>query len=146
MAIKYPKIGVNVVLFRDDEILLGRRRRCGKHGMWCPPGGHLHWNEGIVACARRETKEETGITIKNIRIGPYTNDCNLPDGRHYISLFVIADYKSGRLKNGEPSDILEWQWFDCKQLPKPLFYNIRNLLRGFNLAQLRSYVAQVAGS
>jgi 8-oxo-dGTP diphosphatase len=136
---RYPKIGVNVVLFRDDLVLLGRRKRCGPEGMWCPPGGHLGWQESVFACAEREVYEETGLTIKRLRLGPFTNDIGTRDGRHFLSLFVIADYASGMVRNGEPQDIKEWEWFHQNALPTPLFYNINNLLSLIPITQLKSW-------
>jgi 8-oxo-dGTP diphosphatase len=134
-----PKIGVNVVLFNGDLVLLGRRKRCGKEGMWCPPGGHLQWQESIMSCARREVYEETGVRITDLRVGPYTNDRKTADGRHFLSLFVIANYSSGKVRNGEPQDIKEWRWFDCHALPRPLFYNISNLLKIASIDDLKVY-------
>jgi 8-oxo-dGTP diphosphatase len=136
---RFPRIGVNVLVFKGNLILLGRRRRSGPVGMWCPPGGHLEWQESILACAEREVLEETGVHVKDLRVGPYTNDINTSDGRHFLSLFLIAEYESGDVSNGEPQDIKEWRWFDCKSLPTPLFYNIRNLLRVTGIEELRHF-------
>lgn len=136
---KFPKIGVNVLLFKDNLILLGLRKRSGKVGKWCPPGGHLHWQESIIDCAKREVLEETGLQMKKIRVGPYTNDRLTKDGKHYISLFIIAEFKSGKLINGEPYDIKEWKWFKIDELPSELFSNIDNLFKAYTLTELRRY-------
>lgn len=36
--------------------------------VWMAPGGHIEFNEGIFACAKREIMEETGLSIKNLKI------------------------------------------------------------------------------
>ena len=36
--------------------------------IWMAAGGHREFNEGLFECARREVLEETGLTIKNIRV------------------------------------------------------------------------------
>ncbi len=36
------------------------------------------------------------------RLGPYTNDVFQKEKKHYITLFVVADYDSGVLELKEP--------------------------------------------
>lgn len=105
--------------------------------MWSPPGGHLLKHESIIDCARREVVEETGLKVARLRIGPFVNECNSVDGTHYLNVFVIAEYASGALRNGEPEDVSEWRWFDPAHLPRPLFFNLRALLGKFDLPDLR---------
>src|SRR3989338_357214 len=93
-----PKVGIGVIIVKENKILLGKRKNVHGAGTWCPPGGHLEFNEEIKDCARRETLEETGIKIKNIRQGPFTNDPMPKEGRHYITLFMLADYDSREVK------------------------------------------------
>ncbi|MGH9553918.1 MAG: nucleotide triphosphate diphosphatase NUDT15 [Terriglobales bacterium] len=135
----YPKIGVNVLVFRGWNLLLGRRRTSDDRRMWCPPGGHLEWGESVFACAHREVLEETAVRISNLIRGPYTNDRSCPDNMHYVSLFVLADHESGSAENREPDVFDSWQWFDVECLPSPLFYNIANLIRLKSLRSLRNW-------
>jgi 8-oxo-dGTP diphosphatase len=57
-------------------------------GTWQLPGGHLEFGEDVVACAERETKEETGIDVIGTSIVAVTNDVFEKEGKHYITLFV----------------------------------------------------------
>jgi len=82
-----------------------------------------------ISCARRELFEETGIKIKNIRFGPYTNDIFKKEKKHYITLFVVADYDSGVLELKEPEKCEKWDWFEWIKLPEPSFLPIKNLLK-----------------
>ena len=77
----------------------------------------------------REVMEEVGIKIKNIRLGPYTNDIFSKDNKHYITLFVMSDYDSGDVRNMEPEKLEEWRWVDWDDLPKPLFVPIQNFIQ-----------------
>lgn len=128
---KYPRVGVGVIVIKDKKILLGKRK--GSHGQhtWNFPGGHLDFNESLEACAKREVWEEAGIKINNLRLGPYTNDIFKKEGKHYITLFIIAEYKSGRVKIKEPEKCEAWGWFAWDNLPKPLFLPIKNLLKQY---------------
>lgn len=124
-----PKIGVGVIVIKDDKVLLGKRKNAHGEGTWCFPGGHLEFNEKIEDCAARETKEETGIEIKNIRMASFTNDIFEKEQKHYVTLFVIAELSSGTPKIMEPEKCESWQWFNWDDMPRPLFVPIQNLLK-----------------
>jgi 8-oxo-dGTP diphosphatase len=122
-----PYIGVAAIVIKDGKVLLGKRKNSHGEGTWQFPGGHLEFNESIENCARREVFEETGIKIKNIRLGPYTNDIFDKEQKHYITLFAISDYDSGVLELREPEKCERWAWFEWSKLPAPSFLPIINL-------------------
>jgi 8-oxo-dGTP diphosphatase len=129
-----PKVGVAIIVVKDSRILLGKRLNSHGSGTWQFPGGHLEFGESIEDCAKRELFEETGLTIRNIRFGPYTNDIFKTEQKHYITLFVIADYDSGILTVKEPNKCEKWEWFNWSRLPEPKFLPIQNLMKqNFNL-------------
>jgi 8-oxo-dGTP diphosphatase len=130
---KRPHVGVGVIVIKDNKILLGKRIGAHSVGTWNFPGGKLDYGEEIFDCAQREVLEEAGIKIKNLRVGPYTNDYFKSENLHYVTLFIIADYASGKVRIMEPNKCAEWRWFDWNNLPKPLFLPIENLIKqGFN--------------
>ena len=130
-----PQVGVAAIVMKDGKVLLGKRRSGHGRGGWQFPGGHLEFGEAIEECARREVLEETGITIKNVRPGPFTNDIFAQEQKHYVTLFVLAEYDAGTLAVREPDKCDEWGWFEWPDLPQPLFLPIRNLLKqGFALS------------
>jgi len=107
---------------------MGRRINAHGDGTWNFPGGHLEFGESLEECAVREVEEETGIKISNIKKGPYTNDLFLDVNRHYITIYMIADWLSSEPKILEPNKCEEWSWFEWDSLPEPLFLPIENLL------------------
>jgi len=128
-----PKVGVGVILRREGKVLLGYRRLSHGDGTWSFPGGHLEGMETVSTCARREVLEETGLSIDDLRPGPFTNDRFLVDGLHYVTLFLVADAPSGVAERKEPDKCEEWRWFPWGALPRPLFLPVENLLKtGFN--------------
>jgi len=128
-----PEIGVGVCLIKDGKVLLGKRTNAHGDGSWSFPGGHLEMYETWENCAEREVLEETDLKIKNTRFAGVTNDIFPEEEKHYITLFIIADYDSGQLKTMEPEKCSEWNWFSWGKLPQPLFLPIRNLIKqGFN--------------
>jgi 8-oxo-dGTP diphosphatase len=111
-------------------VLLGLRRSDSHgDGTWQFPGGHLEPFEEIEACAARELEEETGLRVDTMRLrrGPYTNDRFTDEGRHYVTLFVVADESEGEPEVREPEKCAEWRWCDWDALPAPLFLPIVNL-------------------
>ncbi len=124
-----PRIGVGVIIVRDGEVLLGLRRGAHGAGCWQFPGGHLRAGEGIEQCAVREAWEETGLKLRNLRLGPYTNDIFAAEGRHYVTLFVLAGCEEGAPEVKEPEKCEQWRWCRWGAMPTPLFLPIRNLLR-----------------
>lgn len=84
--------------------------------------------EDVEACAKRETLEETGAFISIVSHGPFTNDIFHEERRHYVTLFVVADYVSGDIEAREPRKCEHWEWFEWTDLSQPLFLPIQNLL------------------
>jgi 8-oxo-dGTP diphosphatase len=124
-----PKIGIGVIILKDNKVLMLKRKNAHGAGSWSFPGGHLEFNEGIVECARREVMEETGITIKNLRYGPFTNDIFESEGKHYVTLYLIAEHDSGEARIMEPHKSDGLGWFEWGSLPDPLFIPVQNLLK-----------------
>ena len=130
-----PRVGVGVIVIKDNKVLLGKRRNSHGDGAWGFPGGHLEFNESWEECSTRETFEETGIAIKNIRFGTATNDIFQAEGKHYITIFMLSDFDSGNVEIKEPEKCERWEWFEWDDLPQPLFVPIQNLLKAkFNPA------------
>ncbi len=128
------RIGVGVIVKKGNFVLLGKRKNSHEAGTWAFPGGHLEFGEKAEDCAVREVAEEAGIIIKNLKKEAFTEDISGEEGRHYITLFVSADYESGEPKVLEVNKCEGWEWFEWDSLPKPLFTQVSNLIRqGFTL-------------
>ena len=130
---KIPKIGVGVIIRKDNKILLGKRKNAHGTGTWCPPGGHLEFMETIDECARRETDEESGLVITNIQKPVFTEDFFEEEDKHYITMLVTTDWESGEPELKEPHKYEEWKWFAWDELPSPLFLPMQNHIdQGYN--------------
>jgi 8-oxo-dGTP diphosphatase len=135
--VTHPRVGVGVIIVKDNKVLMGERKNSHGNGSWAFPGGHLEFGESWEECARREVKEETGLNIANIRFGSVTNDLFVKENKHYITIFMIADYIEGEPQVLEPHKCSGWQWFEWNEMPKPLFLTIENLvIQGFNLSRI----------
>lgn len=123
------RVGVAVILEQAGQWLLGKRKNAHGSDTWAFPGGHLEWQETPEACAIREVEEEVGVRISNPSRLSFTNDIFSNDNKHYITLFMKATEFEGDIRVMEPDKCEQWQWFDPKQLPSPLFLPIENLLK-----------------
>lgn len=124
-----PKVGIGVIVMKDGRFLMGWRKASHGSGTWCPPGGHLEYGETPEECAMRETLEETGMKIKNIRFGFATNDIFGDDKKHYVTLNMVAEWESGKPRAMEPGKVSEWRWFSWDEIPEKVFKSVQNMLR-----------------
>ncbi len=118
--IQRPRVGVGVMIFKDGKVLIGKRKADLGNGEWAWPGGHLEHMESIVECAKRETREETGVEIENVRFLRLVNMTDYAP-KHYIDIGLIADWKSGEPQILEPDKVERWEWRNLDDLPEPLF-------------------------
>ncbi len=128
-----PKVGTAVFIVRDGLLLM--QRRAGPHGegTWSVPGGHVEFGETPEETAIRETFEETGVSIRSARIVAITNDVFDESGKHYVTLWLLADgvgNETPRPLHDETSDV---GWFGPDELPSPLFAPLPRLIDGGSL-------------
>ena len=133
-----PKVGLGVCIIKDNKVLLGKRKNAHGEGSWCFPGGHLEFGESYEECAKRETFEEVGISIKNVRFVTATNDIFPVEDKHYVTVYISAEYDEGKIEIKEPDKMVEWAWFSWDKLPQPLFIPMQNPIKqGFNPFEMR---------
>ena len=123
-------IGVACLVVHDDQVLLIRRQRSHGAGTWSTPGGHLDFGESPIECAARETLEETGVTVSNVRFLAITDDRFEADRKHYITLWMRADYAGGTPAVADEHEVAEVVWSPLTSLPEPLFLSLENLFAG----------------
>jgi 8-oxo-dGTP diphosphatase len=89
---------VGAVVFRDGAILLVKRRAEPNRGRWSLPGGSLETGETVEVAAVRETREETGVEVRPLRVLDVRDFMERKDGRvrwHYILIDVLCEYVQG---------------------------------------------------
>jgi 8-oxo-dGTP diphosphatase len=123
----FPRIGVGICIIKEDKILLGKRLNSTGAGSWAFPGGHLEFGESVAECAARETMEETGLVISNIRFVSIEEDFFKEHNKHYVVLMMAADWVQGQAQLMEPDKCEQWQWFSWDNLPSLLMRVLKRL-------------------
>ena len=83
------EIRCSAVVFRADTVLLVRRTLGGTDD-WVLPGGTPRYGETMVACARREILEETGLTAEPTRVALVLEAIAPDTGMHTLDLVFAA--------------------------------------------------------
>ncbi len=127
-------IGVGVIIKNGEKILLGRRLGSHGAGTWGLPGGHLDEGESVEQCARRETIEETGLQVGDVKPQGFSDTVFEELQKQYITLFVEAASYTGEPQVCEPDKCDEWRWCDVDDLPQPLFVPLQSFIeQGYKL-------------
>lgn len=136
---KSPKVGVGVMILKDDKVLLGKRHEDPEkadselhgEGTWTMPGGKVHFGEELEGAAFREIFEETGVkTDENkLEIISVTND--IVGDAHFVTIGFLCKDFPGEPRIMEPDEIVEWKWFGLNGLPSPIFPSSEKILKKY---------------
>ena len=126
--VEKPKVGVDVIIRKDDMVLLHERKDNNGNVVWHVPGGHLEFLEEVGDCAKREVKEEMGIDIKDIKIAKVMNNIYDNPPIHYVVFYVESFLDYGEPKIMEPNKCTDVRWFKPTEFPTNLFPSLQRLV------------------
>jgi 8-oxo-dGTP pyrophosphatase MutT (NUDIX family) len=105
----------SVVLFRDSGVLLVHRVHDGADD-WVLPGGTPRPGESMAACARRETAEETGLSVVTGRVAFVAESLTPGAPRRRVDLVFLASIGArSKPRSGEPD--MEARFVPLAELP-----------------------------
>lgn len=104
-----------VFLIKNDEVLLAMKKRGFGEGRWNGSGGKVHDGETIEEAAKREVKEEIGVSINNLNKVATLNFyfSEEPEWDQQVIVYLAKDWK------GEPveSEEMKPKWFKIDKIP-----------------------------
>jgi 8-oxo-dGTP diphosphatase len=119
-----PFLTVDCVVFHNGSVVLIRRAYEPFKGWYALPGGFVEVGETVEDACRRETREETGLVVEDLRlIGVYSDPARDPR-RHTVSVAFLGRADISSLKAGDDASSAElvagWQHeqtaFDHKKI------------------------------
>lgn len=131
------RVGVAVLVRVPGAARVYAGIRRGSHGAGelALPGGHLEMMESWEHCARREIREEMDLELPEdgVRFAHVTNDIMADEGKHYVTIFMMATPVEGSSppKNMEPDKCQGWEtysWEDLKHYEGRLFGPLQKLM------------------
>lgn len=112
-----PKVAVGVAVFRDERLLLVRRRMEPGRGRWSLPGGYVDPGEHPRDAAARETAEEAGVEVK---VGDVIEVfANPPEHGGAIFILYAGTWLGGEPQCGDDCDAAAF--FTRDDLPPTVF-------------------------
>jgi len=110
---KRPFLTVDCVVFHGNAVVLIRRAHDPFKGWYALPGGFVEVGETVEDACRRETREETGLIVEDLRlIGVYSDPARDPR-RHTVSVAFLGRADIASLKAGDDAIaaelVVDWQ-------------------------------------
>ena len=124
------RVGTGMMLIRHGCVLLGHRL---DDGTWSMPGGKLDYGEDVLACALRETHEETGVRVTKGDVRLVSVEGRVMRNEHWVTIGFLARKFRGIARVMEPHKFSDWQWFRLDDLPSPLYTSSKAILNRYRL-------------
>lgn len=127
---KRPRVGIGILITKDDQVLLVKRSNAHGDGTWSTVGGRLEYGESPQECAIRKTREEIDVIITDVTFLAITNDIFEASEMHFVTIWMAGRYASGTPTIHATHETSALDWFSWDALPEPLFLPFEHLLTG----------------
>jgi ADP-ribose pyrophosphatase YjhB (NUDIX family) len=97
-------------------------------GLWTLPAGFINAGEDPAEAAARECLEETGLTVRVIRVYDIVAGREHPRGADFVIVYQ-AELLGGEMKAEDDADAVDW--YDQANLPELAFRATQKVLQSF---------------
>ncbi|MEL7027866.1 MAG: NUDIX hydrolase [Pseudomonadota bacterium] len=104
-------VGVGVVVWKADRVLLIRRAQAPLQGEWSIPGGRVETGERLQDAALRELREETAIEADLLGLVDVVDTIEpaAPEThRHLVLIDYAARWRAGEAQAGDDASEVAW--------------------------------------
>ncbi len=105
---KPVKATVGAVVESYGKILVELRNIEPFRGSWCIPGGHIEFGEPVEDALVREVKEETGLSVTDMRFLDFFMEYFPDRDWHAVALVFVATVEG--VKKAQESEVDELRW------------------------------------
>jgi ADP-ribose pyrophosphatase YjhB (NUDIX family) len=127
------KVAAGVIVERDGEVLLVRRRLNPRRGLWSFPAGFVDFDEAPAEAAIRECREETGLEVE------ITGLLDVIAGRGHGEADIVIVYRARSAGVEEQlraaDDVDRVAFFAPENLPPLAFRATREAIEKWHAAQ-----------
>lgn len=128
-------VGAVAIIIDEDGRILLEQRRYPKES-WGLPGGLMELGESAEDAARREVFEETGLTVKDLKlINVYSGPGNFVTAENGDEFYAVTvAYYTERFKGEiqiDPTESISIKFFAPEKLPEKMVKSHKNILNEF---------------
>ncbi len=133
------KISVFVVSQKGNILLLKTNSKWYDSSYWSIVNGGLNQNESFEECAKRETKEETGLNINNLIYSGYSSNYEYPQGNLREKRIFIGFVENEKIILSNEHEDFKWialnkfkevfSWTESKEVLDKIIEKIKTLFR-----------------
>jgi len=115
------RLGCSAVIFDEsrEKVLLTKR---ADNGLWCLPSGKVEPGESVEETIIREVQEETGLTVRVLRlIGVYSDPNSLVVYNDDTAVQIVALSFEAEITAGEPGlseETSDWGYYSLDEIDR----------------------------
>lgn len=115
---KVEQLAVSVILKKDGRYLLVERAREPGKGLFAFPGGRVEPGEKLEAAARRELREETGMSAGTLTLAAEYHLAT-KSGSFHLHVFSAETFEGTPIASDDAASVGWYAPIEMKALPMP---------------------------